>query len=69
MPIYEYRCADCSKDFEKLVWNTKDEIVCCPNCQGEKVIRVLSAFFKSGGMSGKGVSLPSSCGPSSSGFS
>lgn len=69
MPIYEYRCADCSTDFEKLVWNSKDEIICCPNCQGEKVIRVLSAFSKSGGMSGKGVSLPSSCGSSSSGFS
>ena len=22
MPIYEYNCLDCSKTFEKIVWNT-----------------------------------------------
>lgn len=69
MPIYEYRCADCSKIFEKIVWNSKDEEICCPECKGGKVVRLLSCFSKSAGKPGEGASLPSSCGPSSSGFS
>jgi putative FmdB family regulatory protein len=69
MPIYEYRCSECSRTFEKIIWNTKDEKVQCPYCKGEKVIRQLSAFSMSGTQSGKGVTMPSSCGPSSSGFS
>lgn len=69
MPIYEYRCLDCSKVFEKIVWNSKNEEISCPACQGEKVLRLLSAFSKGGGESREGISRPSSCGPSSSGFS
>lgn len=69
MPIYEYRCSDCSKIFEKIIWNSKEEGVSCPYCRGEKVVRLLSAFSKAGSQSGKGVSMPSACGPSSSGFS
>jgi putative FmdB family regulatory protein len=69
MPIYEYRCLDCSKVFEQIVWNSKNEEVRCPVCKGEKVLRLLSAFSKGSGQVGKGVSIPSSCGPSPSGFS
>jgi putative FmdB family regulatory protein len=69
MPIYEYRCQDCSEVFEKILWNSKEEGVCCPSCKGKNVNRLLSPFSRSGGLSGKGVSLPSTCGPSSSGFS
>jgi putative FmdB family regulatory protein len=69
MPIYEYRCLDCSKIFEKIIWNLQNDDVCCPDCKGEKVERLLSAFCKSGGQSGKGTSLPSACEPSPSGFS
>jgi putative FmdB family regulatory protein len=69
MPIYEYQCSECSRIFEKIVWNSNDEKVFCPFCKGDKVIRQLSAFSLSGGQLGKGGALSSSCGPSSSGFS
>jgi putative FmdB family regulatory protein len=71
MPIYEYRCSDCSKIFETLVWNSKEADVKCPECKGERVERLLSAFCKGSGQMGKGVSIPSSpsCGPSGGGFS
>ena len=49
MPIYEYRCVDCSKIFEKIVWNTGDKEVFCPCCRGKNNIRILSAFSKGGG--------------------
>ncbi len=68
MPIYEYNCLDCSKTFEKIVWNTEEKEVCCPYCQGKNNLRVLSGFSKgSGGI--KGISAASNCGPSSGGFS
>ena len=69
MPIYEYRCLDCAQVFEKIIWNTQNETVCCPSCQGDKVLRLLSAFSSGSPRGGQGVSLPSTCGPSSSGFS
>jgi putative FmdB family regulatory protein len=68
MPIYEYRCLDCSKTFEKIVWNSGEKEIVCPECGCINNIRVLSAFSKgSGGV--KGVSAPSNCGPSGGGFS
>ena len=68
MPIYEYNCLDCSKTFEKIVWNSGDKEVICPYCQGKNSIRVLSAFAKgSGGL--KGNLAAANCGPSSGGFS
>ena len=49
MPIYEYRCNQCQKEFEKLVFNTSEKIA-CPKCKSKKVNRVMSAFaFSSGG--------------------
>ena len=48
MPIYEYRCLDCSESFETLVLK-KDEMVQCPKCKGNNVERLMSAFaFKRG---------------------
>ena len=53
MPIYEYSCLDCSKTFEKIVWNSGDKEVQCPYCQSKNNFRVLSAFSKgSGGFKG-----------------
>ncbi|KIX11424.1 FmdB family zinc ribbon protein [Dethiosulfatarculus sandiegensis] len=43
MPIYEYHCSDCGKDFEILVFKS-DEKVTCPECKSEKVERLLSGF-------------------------
>ncbi|MBA4393991.1 MAG: zinc ribbon domain-containing protein [Desulfobacca sp.] len=69
MPIYEYHCSDCDKVFETIVRNSNDTDVKCPDCKGEKVQRLLSAFCKGSGQVEKGVSMPSSCGPSTGGFS
>ena len=30
MPIYEYNCLDCSKTFEKIVWNSGEKEICMP---------------------------------------
>jgi len=49
MPIYEYHCGQCEHEFEKLVFNSSEKIV-CPKCKSKKVGRMMSAFaFSSGG--------------------
>jgi len=49
MPIYEYRCNQCQNEFEKLVLNTSEKIV-CSQCKSKKVHRMMSAFaFSSSG--------------------
>jgi putative FmdB family regulatory protein len=40
VPIYEYRCAKCSHEFEQLV--RKDTVLSCANCGGDKLERLLS---------------------------
>ena len=69
MPIYEYRCVDCSKIFEKIVWNSRQETVECPYCQSTNNLRLLSAFAKGSGGTAKGAPSASACGPSGGGFS
>jgi putative FmdB family regulatory protein len=49
MPIYEYMCGKCNNEFEYLMLGG-DSTVSCPDCDGEKVERLMSACsFKSGG--------------------
>ncbi|HUF36499.1 MAG TPA: zinc ribbon domain-containing protein [Gemmatimonadales bacterium] len=40
MPIYTYRCAACSTEFEQLVRSTTT--VACPECRGRKLDRLMS---------------------------
>lgn len=47
MPIYEYRCEDCDKPFEKLVRAFREEVA-CPGCGSASVERLLSTFAMSG---------------------
>ena len=47
MPIYEYRCEDCEKPFEKLVRAFREEVA-CPACGSGEVERLLSTFAMSG---------------------
>ncbi len=43
MPIYEFRCSDCSELFELLVVKQGEEVeLTCPKCQSENFERVLS---------------------------
>lgn len=54
MPIYEFRCIECSRDFEKLcnAGISPDEIE-CPACGRRGVNRKLSSFsFTGRGRSG-----------------
>jgi len=64
MPIYEYQCESCDNTFEKLIFNSDDESIDCPNCGAKNVKRLLSAASFMGG-SGLGACSPKS----SSGFS
>lgn len=43
MPIYEYACPTCGKDFEKLLFRSTEEVD-CPSCGGTEVRRRLSSF-------------------------
>lgn len=50
MPIYEYRCQNCGRKFEKLrkIADADAELP-CPYCESEEVARVLSSFATGGG--------------------
>ena len=54
MPIYEYRCRGCGKDFEKYLPRTSGNVV-CPGCESADVTRKLSVF----GMKTDGSLVPS----------
>ena len=58
MPIYEYLCKACNKEFEVLVLSSGDEVR-CPECGANDVGRLMSGFSaKSDGtsLSGSGSS-------------
>jgi len=43
MPIYEYRCQLCKKKFENIQLRTGSaETVCCPHCQSQDLVRLIS---------------------------
>ncbi len=44
MPVYEYRCVDCTRSFEKLVpLAANGDSVECPQC-GRKAVKQFSTF-------------------------
>lgn len=43
MPIYEYRCRGCGKEFEKYL-HSASSAVACPACASADVMRKLSVF-------------------------
>lgn len=67
MPIYEYHCQECNKDFEYLVVRNQ-EPEACPSCRSLKVRRLLSACgFICKGAGGETVSSSASVGSSCGG--
>jgi len=42
MPIFEFCCQDCCKEFEKLVFGADPEVE-CPGCHGKNVTKLMSA--------------------------
>lgn len=66
MPIFEYKCADCGKEFEELVFD-RDECPPCPECKSEKTGKLMSACkFKTGGGAPDMDDLRATSAPSSS---
>ena len=69
MPIYEYRCNQCEREFERYV-QTGQAAVACPACRSARVTRrlsVLGALRPGGtaaaaGMSGGGGCCGGGCG-------
>jgi len=43
MPIFEFRCAECSHLFEKLFLSSEERVdLSCPECKSETIERVMS---------------------------
>jgi putative FmdB family regulatory protein len=61
MPIYEFKCGKCGKEFETLVLRPGDEATSCPACGSKETKKILSAFSRTG----LEKSLAASCGSSS----
>lgn len=40
MPIFEFYCQDCNKEFEELVFNDKNPV--CPQCQSVETAKMIS---------------------------
>lgn len=58
MPIYEYHCEACNKDFEELVFG--DAVPACPHCGATATHKLMSrCAFAAGGSDGE-MSVPSS---------
>jgi putative FmdB family regulatory protein len=42
MPIFEFHCQKCDKEFERLVFRS-DEVVECPDCGEQSVNKLMSS--------------------------
>jgi putative FmdB family regulatory protein len=64
MPIYEYKCPDCGKRFEKFatISKAKADNIACPKCGKQNAVRVMSSFSRGGCGSGSGISSGSGAG-------
>jgi putative FmdB family regulatory protein len=60
MPIYEYGCRGCGREFETLVQGSEKPE--CPGCGGKKLNKKLSVFaVSSGSESGSRAEIPEAC--------
>lgn len=62
MPIYEYACEDCGREFEALV--RSDTVPACPQCQSTRLAKKLSVFATAGaGDAAFATSMAGACAP------
>lgn len=59
MPIYEFNCKKCGRDFEEIVGMSDKETPPCPKCGAKETERLMSCFSSQRG----GSFAKSSCGP------
>lgn len=46
MPIFEYRCTKCQRQFEQLVLGSRAENgITCPKCRSHEVEKIYSTFY------------------------
>jgi putative FmdB family regulatory protein len=63
MPIYEYACQECGKEFELLVSSGRStDIQTCPHCASDQLTRKLSAFASPSSSSQSCPAKGSGCG-------
>jgi putative FmdB family regulatory protein len=60
MPIFEFHCRACDKDFEKLVFGGDPEVE-CPFCGQKQVEKLMSACAAKVGYKFTATSSKSSC--------
>ncbi|SLM27747.1 Regulatory protein, FmdB family [Desulfamplus magnetovallimortis] len=67
MPIFEYKCNGCKKDFELLVIGSQKPL--CPSCSSPDLVKLMSAcgFFSKTNGPGNTVQTTSSAGSACSG--
>ncbi len=71
MPIYEFHCEDCNKNFESLVMiaSALDDVT-CKHCKGSNIKKMISATSSTQPLKGGGIPAGALSGcSSSSGFS
>jgi putative FmdB family regulatory protein len=65
MPIFEFKCDRCGKEFERVVFGSETDGVDCPECGSSDTKKQMSVFSSSGLSKDTG----SACSSPSSGFS
>jgi putative FmdB family regulatory protein len=60
MPIFEYLCQDCGKNFELLV--RASTAIECPSCNGKRLEKQLSVFAAAGRSEGFSTMPVTGCG-------
>jgi len=48
MPIYEFKCSGCGKEFERLCFASDQEEIICPACGSANTQKVFSVFASTG---------------------
>lgn len=50
MPLYEYLCNDCGREFEKMLrFSEAGQKPACPACQSQDTTKKISSFASPGG--------------------
>lgn len=60
MPIYEYACQACGKEFETLVRGS--EKPACPGCESTRLDKKLSVFAAAGAQPDSAPAIAGACG-------